>query len=110
MSIYCLQSSSLILTVAVAGSVVAMIVLFSKRTVPTMSGSQAMSSFVLANASDKPGTQRSSIVLPLLNRRAAVRVRSVSSPSNTLSADRMNNVMHCYSELAAIWVVDVCFW
>ena len=90
MSIYCLQSSSLILTVAVAGSVVAMIVLFSNRTVPTMSGSQAMSLFVLVNVCDKPGMQRRSIVLPLLNRMAAVRVCGVSSPSNTLSAGRMN--------------------
>ena len=95
MSIYCLQSSSLILTVAVAGSVVAMIVLFSKRTVPTMSGSQAMLSFALDDAPDKPGMQRSSIVLPLLNRKAAVRVCGVSSPSNTLSAGRMNIYRQC---------------
>ena len=88
--LYCLQSSSLILTVAVAGSVVAMKELFSKRTVPTMSGSQAMSLFVLDDAPDKRGMQRSSIVLPLLNRRAAVRVCGVSSPSNTLSAGGMN--------------------
>ena len=71
-----------------AGSVVAMKELFSKWTVLTMSGSQAMSSFVLDDAPDKPRTQRS--VLPLLNRRAAVRVHSVSSPSNPLSAGRMN--------------------
>ena len=81
-----LQSVSLILTVAVAGSVVAINVLLTKRTVPTMSGSQAMPLFLLDN---KPGMQSCSDELPALNRRTAVRVRSVSSPSNTLSVGRI---------------------
>ena len=84
--LYYLQSLSLILTVAVAGSVVAINVLLTKRTVPTMSGSQAMPLFLPDN---KPGMQSCSDEFPALNRRTAVRVRSVSSPSNTLSVGRI---------------------
>ena len=104
--LYYSQSLSLILTVAVAGSVVAINVLLTKRTVPTMSGSQAMPLLLLDN---KPGMQSCSDELPALNRKTAVRVRcSVSSPSNTLSAGRITyhiallagNVTDCYSKLA----------
>ena len=85
--LYYSQSLSLILTVAVAGSVVAINVLLTKRTVPTMSGSQAMPLLLLDN---KPGMQSCSDELPASNRKTAVRVRcGVSSLSNTLSAGRI---------------------
>jgi len=75
-----LRSSSLILTVAVQGFVVSIAVLFSRRTVPTVSSSQAISLLL------KCGMQRGSMDLPALNCRDPVRVPEMPIPRSTLSA------------------------